>query len=406
MNISLIHYAAPPIVGGVETVIARQAQLLTRAGHKVQILAGRGETWDASIPVNIIPCIDSRHPEVLKNKVILDKGKIPEDFSSLIEKIQNELLRFLEGEDVIILHNVASLHKNLALTAALHNIQKSKLTTRFIIWHHDLAWTSSRYKAEMHDGWPWDLLRQPWGGAKQVTVSKARRKELTALSGLDPDEITVVSAGLDIADFLNLNSRTLAVLDKINILLSDPILLAPVRITRRKNLKMAIRICAELVSEFPRTTLMITGPPGAHNPHNLEYMKELQALRKQLRIEKSVHLLAEFMPEGLPDVCISDFYRIADALLITSKEEGFGIPILEAGLSSLPIFCTDLPPLRALAGKYATYFSPAENPKRVSKQIIHRLHNDPAYQLKVRVRHKYTWTAVYHRQIAPLLENE
>ena len=68
MNITLIHYAVPPIVGGVETVVARQAQLLARAGHTVQILAGRGETWDAAIPVNIIPGIDSRFPQVLSAK--------------------------------------------------------------------------------------------------------------------------------------------------------------------------------------------------------------------------------------------------------------------------------------------------------------------------------------------------
>ena len=36
MNITLIHYASPPVVGGVETVLARQAELFARAGHHVQ----------------------------------------------------------------------------------------------------------------------------------------------------------------------------------------------------------------------------------------------------------------------------------------------------------------------------------------------------------------------------------
>ena len=404
MNITLIHYAAQPIVGGVETVVTRQAQLLARAGHRVQILAGRGEIWDAAIPVNIIPIIDSRFPQVLSAKAHLDKGNIPEGFSDLVYKIQGELLRFIEGEDVIILHNVASLHKNLALTAALYNIHLEASSTKCILWHHDLAWTSSRYESELHEGWPWDLLKTPWPDVKQVTVSKARRTELSDLLKIEPKEITVVSAGLDLQDFYSLNNRTIALFESMDVFLSNLIILIPVRITRRKNLELAIKTMAELKEIYPDGSLIITGPPGAHNPYNVKYLEELIALRKKLRLVDNVHILAETVPQGLPDICVGDIYRIADALLLPSREEGFGIPILEAGLAGIPIFCTDLPPLKSLAGKWATYFSIDEDPKAIAKIMCERLKTDPTYRLKVEVRQKYTWTAVYQQQIAPLLE--
>ena len=67
-------------------------------------------------------------------------------------------------------------------------------------------------------------------------------------------------------------------------------------------------------------------------------------------LEASVYYLAELVEGYLPDAVIADFYRLADALLMPSREEGFGIPVLEAGLSRLPIFCADIPPLRELAG--------------------------------------------------------
>jgi hypothetical protein len=87
-----------------------------------------------------------------------------------------------------------------------------------------------------------------------------------------------------------------------------------------------------------------------------------------------------------------------------SLEEGFGIPILESALVRLPIFCADLHPLRSLAGPYASYFSPQEDPSRVAKMIFESLATDPYYQLRQDVRRLYTWEAIYHSRLLPLLE--
>ncbi len=150
MNIALLHYAAPPVVGGVETVLSRQAQQLKRSGHQVLILSGRGQMWDVNIPMRILPHLDSRFPRVLRLKSGLDSGVVPDGFSEMVEQIQNDLKRHFEGIDVLIAHNVASLHKNLALTAALHNLSQLQNSPRMVLWHHDLAWTTTRYRDELH----------------------------------------------------------------------------------------------------------------------------------------------------------------------------------------------------------------------------------------------------------------
>lgn len=404
MKIVLMHYSAPPIVGGVESVLAKQAELLTRAGHQVRVIAGRGETWDAGIPVEIMPHIDSRHPYVLRAKASLDKGKLPPDFQNLVDHIQAELDHALFGVDVVIAHNVASMHKNLALTAALFNLSELPGSPRLILWHHDLAWTTSNYQDELHAGWPWELLSTPWPHARQVTTSETRRQELSELFHSPLWAITVVPAGLDMPNFLNLHTRTLALLDSLKISLATPILLTPVRVTRRKNIELAISTLAALRQVMPQAVLVVTGPPGAHNPSNQKYLRELKKLRSKLGLQGAAHLLGEFMPEGLPEVCVFDIYRLADALLLPSREEGFGIPILEAGMSRMPIFCTDLGPLLALAAEWAVYFSPDDSPEHVARLIFQRLRTDPAYQLRVRVRQQYTWDAIYNNQIKPLLE--
>jgi mannosylglucosylglycerate synthase len=405
MNIVLLHYAAPPVVGGVETVLARQAQLLARSGHQVRILTGRGQTWNARIPVDVLPLLDSRHPKVLKVKARLDEGVIPDNFEALVEQIQSELSRSLSDVDAVIAHNVASLHKNLALTTALYQISQSTPAPRTILWHHDLAWTTTRYQSELHPGWPWDLLAKPWPGVRQVTISSARRQELSNLMGIPLWEITVVPAGLDISDFLSLHPRTLALIENLGLALAAPIMLTPVRITRRKNIELALASLAELRKELPEAVLIVTGPPGPHNPSNQQYFKQLKQQRNALKLKGAVYLMADLLPEGLTDETVADLYRIADALLMPSREEGFGIPILEAGLSRMPIFCSNIPQLRALAGEFGTYFSPDEEPAQVAHMIVQRLRSDPLYQMRVKVRKEYTWDAVYQNKIAPLLES-
>ena len=49
MNITLLHYAAPPVVGGVESVVGEHARLMTADGQQVTILAGRGAQTDPRI---------------------------------------------------------------------------------------------------------------------------------------------------------------------------------------------------------------------------------------------------------------------------------------------------------------------------------------------------------------------
>ena len=80
----------------------------------------------------------------------MDGGRVPDDFAALVADLERELLAALAGVDVVVAHNVCSLHKNLALTAALQRLNGRPGFPRLIVWHHDLAWTTDRYRAELH----------------------------------------------------------------------------------------------------------------------------------------------------------------------------------------------------------------------------------------------------------------
>lgn len=403
MNIAILHYSVPPIVGGVESVIAHHARLMTNDGHSVRLIAARGEAMNEHIPLTAIPLADSRHDRVLQVKMELDHGEVTENFKLLRDELVSELETALSGIDVLIAHNVCSLNKNLALTAAIHQLHGSKKLPRLILWHHDLAWATPRYLPELHEGYPWNLLKTDWGRTTHVVVSDLRRDELSELMTLDPVNIHVIPNGVDLNRFYKLEAQTQQLLEQTRLLDAAPILLLPVRVTPRKNIELALRVLAELQKEYPQAALVVTGPLGPHNANNIKYFNMLTSLRKELGQEAGAHFLAELHDGFLPDEVIADFFRVADALFFPSREEGFGIPLIEAAFSRVPAFCADIPPLRKLGLGDATFFSPDEDPQKISALISAHFQTSMPARLAIRARASFRWEAIYRQQIVPLL---
>jgi glycosyltransferase involved in cell wall biosynthesis len=149
--------------------------------------------------------------------------------------------------------------------------------------------------------------------------------------------------------------------------------------------------------------LIVTGPVDPHRPAERDLLGRLLVLRRTLGLDRAVRFLAT-EPEGVPtDAVVGDLYRLADALFLPSLDEGFGLPILEAAVHRLPIICAELATLRELAGDAATYVSIDDEPAVIAACILERLDWDRVRGLARRVRHEYSWEAIYRSRIAPLL---
>ena len=407
MKVSILHYAAPPIVGGVESTIYHHARLLSRAGFRVEVIAGRGGPFHPDVAFHLLPEADSRHPEVLQVGAALARGEVPSAFHILRDRLAARLRPLLAGSDVCIVHNAITLHKNLPLTGALRLLADERIT-RFVAWCHDFAWQDTLYTPDLHPGYPWDLLRTPWPGVRYVVVSTDRRRKLAALLNIPESEIRVVYPGVDVAEFLKLGPEVRRLVGELDLLSADPLMLLPARITRRKNIEFAIRITAALAPRKPHAMLLVTGPPGPHNPKNVAYLQSLRDLREELGVTDRVHFLYEHGPGDEPlhvtDGMMADLYRLSDLLLFPSRREGFGIPVLEAGLARLPIFAADIPPVRESAGPLAHRFDPEGDPEAVAQAIADHLASDMAYRMRRRVLDRFTWQAILRRSLIPLLE--
>jgi glycosyltransferase involved in cell wall biosynthesis len=77
----------------------------------------------------------------------------------------------------------------------------------------------------------------------------------------------------------------------------------------------------------------------------------------------------------IPDAVIGEYFRLADAYIMPSLVEGFGIPILEAFYHGCPVLCSNACSLPEVAGDAAIYFDPYR-PEDIAEAII-RFYNDP-----------------------------
>jgi len=343
---------------------------------------------------------------VLAIKEQLDRGDVKQDFAALRDRLLSLLSNALIRSDVLIAHNILTLHKNLALTAALYDYLTTRLPGHMTIlaWHHDLAWDDPRYASDMHNGYPWDLLRTPWPGVRHVTVSAAQQARLAALYGLPLERIEVVPPGVDPAQFFRWTAVARRIVDELHLMEAGVLFLLPARLTRRKNIEMALRILAAFRAQTRLDArLIVTGPPGPHNPANAAYLTSLLELQRDLSLQDAAHFLYE-MGITPDDDTMADLYHLTDALVFPSDREGFGIPLLEAGLARLPVFCADIPPLRETGQGAAHFFDPHGDPDYIAAHIANGLDHDTAFHLRRRVLSQYTWKSIVKERVIPLLQ--
>jgi glycosyltransferase involved in cell wall biosynthesis len=408
MRIGLLHYSGPPTVGGVERTLYHHSRALAELGHQPRLLVGQGEPFDPRVDVQRIPRLFSGHPEALRVKAQLDAGQVTEDFGQLRASIQEELLQEAAGLQALVVHNVLTLHKNLALTSALHELQSQGRLPRLIGWHHDFAWERPDYRSELHSGDPWDLLRRAWPGVAQVVVSAAQRARLADLYSVAPETIQVIPPGIDPALSGRWTPQARELARRLDLLRADLLLLLPARITRRKNIEFALEVLAALRREGGQDArLLVTGPPGPHNPGNLAYLEQLLQLRRSLGLERSAHFLHADLPEPLRDLSddtLASLYLLCDALFFPSRDEGFGIPLLEAAYARLPSFCSDIPAFRETGREHVRYFSLNDRPEQVAALLHDSMASDERFLQRRLVLQGHTWERLVAEQLLPLLE--
>lgn len=395
------------MIGGVETILYEQARRLAARGHSITVISGRGGPLPASDDVRlvIVPELDSRDPHVTAVRERLLDGQVPADYAGLRDHIQQKLTPIVEGLDVLIVHNALSLHFNLPLTAALWSLAQ-RPAPHIISWIHDLSWVNPLYRPRMHEGEPWNFLKRADPRIHPIFVSRQRMEEWRGLTGADIERGQVVPNGIDAAKLLRLVPASQELAEQLHLLAGDVVLLAPVRITRRKQLEWAIEAAAGVRDSGERVQLLITGPPGPHDPHSMDYVAELKALTLRHRLEGAVHFLFERTAgEGsyaVDAVTLSDLYMLSDVVVLPSASEGFGLPLAEAAIFRTPVVCTDIPAFLELAPEGVIIVQRTSGAAGFTAGVLQAVYSARS-RLRRHALDRLSWDRIISDRIEPLL---
>jgi D-inositol-3-phosphate glycosyltransferase len=157
-------------------------------------------------------------------------------------------------------------------------------------------------------------------------------QQLSCLYGAAHDRLKTLHPGVNHRVFRP-GDRT-AARKRLNLDSEGAVLLWVGRIQPLKGLEVALRAVADLarLRAGDVTLLIVGGPSGPSGERELERLLDLRA---ELRLENEVRFLGPQAHSRLPD-----FYNAADALVVCSRSESFGLSALEAHACGLPVVAT------------------------------------------------------------------
>ncbi|MBW2097077.1 MAG: glycosyltransferase family 4 protein, partial [Deltaproteobacteria bacterium] len=405
LRIGILHYSCPPVVGGVEEVVRQHAFILHRLGQSVFILAGMGERFTDLFPVRIEPLLGSKNSSILKAQKQAGNGDYKQ-LRRLTARIYQILQDWSRDLDVMLVHNVLHMPFNLPLTLALRRLAASGNGPVMVSWAHDSPYLQPNY-AEFLDDRPWNVLKRPHPNIHYVTISESRRRVFNEL--FKDVSWKIIHDGIDPASFFYLDPLSIKLAEELDIFSRDLVVVQPSRITPRKNLELSIHIIRGIRNLGYNVLYIMTGAYDPHEGKAVSYYRRLKYWIKELEMRDNIAILAEYRfrdrKKLVPDrIFIRDLYLMADLLLMTSKDEGFGLPLLEAGLIKLPIACAAIPPFLEL-GEDTCFFHLDDHPLTIAGRILEYLARSNTHTMFRSVMQKYVLDVVCRKEIMPFLRD-
>jgi len=363
VKVALLHYSVPPIVGGVESIVAAQARVLTAAGCQVKTIARRGGA-----------------------DVILGAADL-----------KKSLRAGVRGCDVVIVHNVLGMPFDLALTDMLWELAGDMPQIHWVAWVHDLAACNPDYDYAWHQA-PWSRLTKASPNFSYVAVSEHRARQFSTLTG---SEARVIPNGVDPIAVLGLTSGVAKLVETHRLLSREIVLFHPTRLLRRKNVEYGLQVLAELRKRGRDAVALITAAADPHQARSQDYHAALLQTRERLGLQDTAIFIGDYF--AVADADVASLYQVADALFFPSRQEGFGLPIVEAAIHRLPIFCTDVQPMNSLLSHGLYVFDPDSEPGETARLVERMLDRTPAQRARREALRRYAWPVVWQEHLAPLL---
>ncbi len=168
-------------------------------------------------------------------------------------------------------------------------------------------------------------------------VSESMKNKIISKFGIETSKIAALPIFVDIEKIKN---TTITVDLHKKYPQFEKIILMASRLEKEKNIQLAISAMEDVVEKYPETGLVIVGSGSE--------LKNLKSRVLNLKLQDNV-IFERWQDKEI----IYSYYKTTDLFLITSDYEGYGLTIVEALASNLPVLSTDVGVARE-AGAYIT----------------------------------------------------
>lgn len=177
-----------------------------------------------------------------------------------------------------------------------------------------------------------------------IAVSRATKRDLIKRFDVPEEKITVVYEGVDQEKFKVQSSKLKTEEVKRKYDIRGDYILFVGTIQPRKNLRRLVEAFSKIANKD--LELVIVGRPGW-------MFEEIYSAPHDFGVEERVKFLGHVEDEDL-----ADLYRGASCFVLPSLYEGFGLPVLEAMASGIPVVTSCTSSLPEVGGDAAVYVDP------------------------------------------------
>ena len=178
-----------------------------------------------------------------------------------------------------------------------------------------------------------------------IAISKQTKQDIIDFFGISEDKIRLVYQGCDPQFYETCSyEQKQAVATKYQ--LPPNYILYVGTIEERKNLNTAVRALALLPDKY---NIVAVGKPT-------DYMQQVNSEINRLGLSSRVRFIHKVDFRDLPAI-----YQQAEVFVLPSVFEGFGIPILEALNSKIPVITSNVSSLPEAGGEHSMYINPVDD---------------------------------------------
>lgn len=371
MHIIQVAPRFPPAIGGVEEHVYQISLELLKRGHNVTVITSN------EVDGKIYPF----QMEVMKG---IHVYRFPLFMPKLLREywfIPNitRVFRRLKG-DVVHVHGYRCLSSCTAVYLARFKHVPIVLTP------HGVYPPRSPINALLKFIFDRTLGHSLLNFSNRIIALSEHNIRLILQIGASTKKIAIVPNGVNIDEYTNLQ-QSKKILDELG---SDgPLLLYVGRIDWNKRLEKVVEAMPLILKEFPSAKFVIVGPDYA------KYTNQLLDLAEKLKVKHSLVITGR-----VPRKKLLEFYSVANVFLLPSSYEGFGLSMLEAMSSKIPVIASPSggPGDILTQGVHALLLKKA-TPDEIFKSVYAVLTDQQLRETLVKnafevVKEKYAWKSV------------